>query len=180
MARYRWLGSFVVGCSLLVAPGCTPHGGDTKAAALPASDHPLSGAPAPSFDLQSASGSQSASPSTYAGRVVLVDFWATWCEPCRASFPHYQSLLNQYGSKIAVIGVSEDDDHIGIDDFASETGTHFPLVWDGDKSVAESYQIKGMPTLFIIDQNGLIRFVHSGFFRGDEARISAAVDSLLQ
>jgi thiol-disulfide isomerase/thioredoxin len=177
MERRRAIGLLVVSSWLLGA--CTPHGGQGAAAALPASDHPLAGAPAPEFELTSPSSGASARLDQYSGRVVLLDFWATWCEPCRQSFPSYQALLERYGDQVAVIGVSEDDDHIGIDGFGAETGVRFPLVWDDEKSVAQRYQIKGMPTLFIIDKNGLIRFVHSGFFKGDEARITAAVDSLL-
>jgi thiol-disulfide isomerase/thioredoxin len=178
MNRRRAIGLFVVSSGLL-ALGCTPRGAQSAAAALPESDHPLAGSPAPEFELSSPASGESARLDHYAGRVVLVDFWATWCEPCRESFPRYQALAERYGDQIAVIGVSEDDDHIGIDSFGRETGVRFPLVWDDEKSVAQRYQIKGMPTLFIIDKNGLIRFVHSGFYKGDEARITAAVDSLL-
>jgi cytochrome c biogenesis protein CcmG, thiol:disulfide interchange protein DsbE len=160
------------------AAGCTPKGGPGAAAALPATDHPLSGSPAPGFSLP-ARGGASASLHEHSGKVVLVDFWATWCEPCRASFPRYQALLDRYSGRVAVLGISEDDEEQGIDRFAEETGVGFPLAWDGDKSVAQRYQISGMPTLFIIDQQGLVRFVHSGFRPGDERQISAAIDSLL-
>jgi peroxiredoxin len=155
---------------------CAPRGGPA-AAPLPATDHPLRGAPAPEFRL-AARGGQSASPGDHSGKVVLVDFWATWCEPCRASFPEYQALLSRYEGRLVVLGISEDDEDSGIDRFAEETGARFPLAWDGDKAVAQSYQINGMPTLFIIDQQGLVRFVHSGFRPGDERQISAAIDSL--
>jgi peroxiredoxin len=177
MERRRIISLMLV--SLWGIAGCTPKGGAAGAGALPASDHPLAGSPAPQFELASPASGASAGLAQYAGRVVLVDFWATWCEPCRQSFPRYQALSERYGEQVAVIGISEDDDHIGIDTFGQETGVRFPLVWDDEKSVAQQYQIKGMPTLFIIDKNGLVRFVHSGFYKGDEARISAAVDSLL-
>lgn len=148
------------------------------AAALPDTPHPLRGAPAPDFSL-TARGGAPASPSAYAGKVVLLDFWATWCQPCRASFPEYQSLLASYGERVIVVGVSEDDEQDGIEHFAEETGALFPLAWDADKSVAQRYQISTMPTLFIIDGSGLVRFVHAGFRAGDEASIRAAIDSLL-
>jgi cytochrome c biogenesis protein CcmG/thiol:disulfide interchange protein DsbE len=157
---------------------CAPKGGPGAAAALPATDHPLSGSPAPGFSLMARDGA-SATLRDHSGKVVLVDFWATWCEPCRASFPRYQALLARYPDRVVVLGISEDDEEQGIDRFAEETGVRFPLAWDGDKSVAQSYQISGMPTLFIIDQQGLVRFVHSGFRPGDEQQISAAIDSLL-
>ena len=160
------------------AVACTPPGATGGAAPLPVSDHPLSGAPAPDFKLTARSG-QPTSLSAHAGQVVLLDFWATWCEPCRLSFPEYQALLGRYGDSVVVLGISEDDEDNGIDRFAEEAGARFPIAWDGDKAVAQRYQINSMPTLFIIDKSGLIRFVHSGFRPGDQQQISAAIDSLL-
>lgn len=162
----------------LSGAGCAPNpvvGGPL--APLPASEHPLEGAPAPDFDLPALTGGN-ASPSARAGRVVLLDFWATWCEPCRKSFPEYQALSAEYGAELAVVAVSEDDEAAGIDRFVQETGATFPIAWDGDKAVARRYQLRGMPTLFIIDKSGLIRFVHAGFRPGDEGQIRAAIDSL--
>jgi peroxiredoxin len=157
--------------------GCAPKGGPGPAP-LPVTDHPLSGAPAPDFRL-TARGGASASLGEHAGKVILLDFWATWCEPCRSSFPEYQALLARYADRLVVLGISEDDEEQGIDRFAEETAVRFPLAWDADKAVAQRYQITGMPTLFIIDQRGLVRFVHAGFRPGDEHQISAAIDSLL-
>jgi peroxiredoxin len=170
-----WLAAACIAAAL--GGACAPKGG-AGAAPLPVTDHPLSGAPAPEFNL-TARGGAPASLSAYTGKVVLVDFWATWCEPCRSSFPQYQALLGRYADRVVVLGISEDDEEQGLERFAEETGARFPLLWDADKSVAQSYQISSMPTLFIIDQSGLVRFVHSGFRPGDEAQISAAVDSLL-
>jgi peroxiredoxin len=172
-----WLAALAF-AGLVSVAGCAARGGAATAAPLPVTDHPLRGSPAPDFSLV-ARGGAAASLGAYAGKVVLVDFWATWCEPCRSSFPEYQALLGRYADRVAVLGISEDDEEQGIDRFADETGARFPLAWDGDKSVAQRYQISGMPMLFIIDQHGLVRFVHSGFRPGDEAQISAAIDSLL-
>jgi peroxiredoxin len=170
-------GSLLVGLVVLGAAGCTPKGGP-GAAALPDTEHPLRGAPAPDFSL-AVRGGDAANLGAYAGKVVLVDFWATWCEPCRSSFPEYQALIATYADRVVVVGISEDDEADGIDQFAAETGVRFPLAWDGDKGVAQRYQISSMPTLFIIDRNGLVRYVHAGFRPGDEAMVRAAIDSLL-
>jgi thiol-disulfide isomerase/thioredoxin len=165
--------------SISSSVSCAPPGTTSGAAApLPPSDHPLSGAPAPAFNLSALSGS-AASLEAYAGRIVLLDFWATWCDPCKLSFPEYQALSAQYGDSLAIVAISEDDESDGIDAFVRETGATFPVAWDGDKAVAERYQISGMPTLFIIDKSGLVRFVHSGFRPGDEAQIKATIDSLM-
>lgn len=171
-------GSAILAGVLALAGACAPPASGAGAASLPASDHPLSGAPAPHFDLAALSGGAT-SLAGHSGRVVLLDFWATWCEPCRLSFPEYQALASRYGDRVAIVGISEDDESGGIGNFVEETGASFPVAWDGDKTVARNYQIKSMPTLFIIDQNGLVRFVHSGFRAGDEAAIQAAIDSLL-
>ena len=178
----RSLGWVLAGSLCIAGLGsaaCAPKSGASAgAAALPQTPHPLRGAPAPEFSL-AARGGAPASPSAYVGKVVLLDFWATWCQPCRASFPEYQSLLESYGERVIVLGISEDDEQDGIDRFAEEAGALFPVAWDADKSVAQRYQISTMPTLFIIDASGLVRYVHAGFRAGDEASIRAAIDSWL-
>jgi peroxiredoxin len=163
---------------LAASAACTPAGTGSGPAALPVTDHPLRGEPAPDFNLAARKGGP-ASLSAYAGRVVLIDFWATWCEPCRRSFPEYQALLGRHGDGLVVLGISEDDEDDGIDRFIEETGTTFPVAWDGDKTLAQRYRISSMPTLFIIDKNGLIRYVHAGFRPGDEASVDAAIKSLM-
>lgn len=157
---------------------CVPNAASTQAVPLPVASHPLSGAPAPDFELPARSG-DALGLKQYAGRVVLLDFWATWCQPCRASFPRYEELATHYGERVAVLGISEDDSDAEIDAFLRETGARFRVAWDADKSVARRYRIEGMPMLFIIDASGLVRFVHTGFHPGDESRIGAAIDSLL-
>jgi thiol-disulfide isomerase/thioredoxin len=177
----RWkagLRGLAYGVLLASGLACTPPGRAGGAAALPVTDHPLSGAPAPAFNLVARNG-EHVDVGAHSGQIVLLDFWATWCEPCRSSFPVYQALVGRYGARVALLAISEDDEEHGIDGFAAETGVRFPIAWDADKAVAQSYQLRGMPTLFIVDKNGLVRFVHAGFRPGDENQISAAVDSLL-
>ena len=167
-----------VGVLLAAAAACAPASNSSGSAALPTTSHPLRGEPAPDFSLSARKGG-AASLSAYAGHVVLVDFWATWCEPCRLSFPQYQALARRHGSDVVVLGISEDDEDAGIDRFIEETGAGFPVAWDGDKSLAQRYRINSMPTLFIIDKNGLVRYVHQGFRPGDEGQIDAAIRSLM-
>jgi peroxiredoxin len=140
--------------------------------------HPLVGAPAPAFELAALGGGQE-SLAAHAGKVVLVDFWATWCQPCKQSFPAYQKLAERLGGDLVVLGVSQDDDSKGIPAFRSETGAKFPLLWDDGKSVAKSYDPPTMPTAFIVDQSGIVRFVHVGYRAGDEATLEREVRSLL-
>jgi peroxiredoxin len=178
MANSGLLGWCLVGVMLAAAPACAPASNGAGSAALPATSHPLRGEPAPDFSLAARKGGP-ASLSAYAGHVVLVDFWATWCEPCRLSFPQYQALSRRHEKDVIVVGISEDDEDADIDSFIEETGAHFPVAWDGDKSLAQRYRINSMPTLFIIDKNGLVRFVHQGFRPGDEDQIDNAIRSLM-
>jgi peroxiredoxin len=168
------------GCAAQAAAGPSAGSGET---ALPASaEHVLLGAPAPDFSLpvQGAKVSGELSLASAHGKVRLIDFWATWCQPCRLSFPKYQELQQRYGERIAIFAISEDDDHQGIAGFAAETGVNFHLLWDQTKAISAGYSVEAMPTLFVVDQNGLVRHVHSGFREGDEDQIDAVIASLLK
>lgn len=158
---------------------CDPAGTPSASSATD-TEHPLLGAAAPAFELQTAGGKQKVSLSQHAGKVVVVDFWATWCAPCKESFPAYQRLAHRFGSKLAVIGVSVDEDPAGILKFAKETGATFPLAWDEGQITSKSYQPPTMPTSFVVDQSGIVRFVHSGYHAGDERALEAEIDSLLK
>jgi peroxiredoxin len=160
--------------------GCEKGGGSAGAASASGEEHSLVGSPAPDFDLKPENGKTPASLSAAKGKVVVVDFWATWCAPCKASFPKWQALSKKLGSDVVVIGISEDDEKDGIAAFAKETGATFPLGWDSDKSVASAYKPGTMPTTFLVDRNGLVRFVHSGFRAGDEDAIEQKIKSLLE
>lgn len=161
--------------ALLAGCGAGMGGGPTSAAG---SSHALVGAPAPAFELRDVAGGNQ-SLAAHAGKVVIVDFWATWCKPCKESFPAYQKLVTQVGSDLVVVGVSQDDDAKGIPAFLSETGAKFPIVWDDGKSVAKSYDPPSMPTAFVIDKSGIVRFVHVGYHPGDEVTLEDEVRSLL-
>ena len=113
------------------------------------------------------------------GKVLIVDFWATWCEPCKKSFPKLQDLYTRYKtSGMDLIAVSEDDENTGITDFGNNFGAKFPIVWDGGKAIAGKWQPKSMPSTFIVDKNGIVRFVHLGYHDGEEAEIEKEVKSL--
>jgi len=158
--------------------GCEKGQGGASSAS--GSKHPLIGSPAPDFDLPAQSGGRRATLGAASGKVALVDFWATWCEPCRVSFPHYEALAKKFGGDVVVVGISEDDEPDGIKAFAKETGATFPLAWDANKNVAAGYHPDSMPTSFLVDKNKLVRFVHDGFRPGDESVIEDQVKELLK
>lgn len=159
---------------------CDPSGTPAGSNSAAGTEHPLLGAPAPGFELGTPDGKQKISLSDHAGKVVVVDFWATWCAPCKESFPAYQRLAQKFGSKLTVIGVSVDDDPAGIPKFAKETGATFPVVWDDGQITSKGYQPPTMPTSFVVDQSGIVRFVHSGFHAGDERALESEIGSLLK
>ncbi|MDF3065220.1 MAG: ahpC/TSA family protein [Polyangiaceae bacterium] len=164
-------------CLALSACGGT---GAPGAASAEAASHPLVGAPAPAFELPDVSGRGDQSLEAFAGKVVIVDFWATWCEPCKQSFPAYQKLVTELGGDVVVVAISQDDDAKGIPAFLAETGAKFPVLWDDGKSVAKAYDPPTMPTAFVLDKSGIVRFVHKGYRVGDEATLEEEARSLLR
>jgi cytochrome c biogenesis protein CcmG/thiol:disulfide interchange protein DsbE len=152
----------------------------TDAQSAQGQSHPLIGNPAPPFALDSANGKGKISMSGLSGKVVVVDFWATWCDPCKESFPHLQDLNTKYKtSGLVIVGMSEDDDKGGIPAFGSSFGVDFPLVWDTNKAVGAKWEPGAMPATFIIDRKGLVRFLHRGYHGGDEVEIEKEIKSLL-
>ena len=160
-----------------VGTGCS-GGGFSPAASGGGGDHPLIGAQTPDFDLKAQYGGQRASLAAAAGKIVIVDFWATWCDPCRDSFPHYQAMLDRHAGELVVLGVSTDEDPSGIAKFGKQTGVKFPLAWDDGQSVSRQYSPSTMPTSYIIGKNGIVRYVHPGFRSGDEAELEENVSAL--
>lgn len=177
--QFRRAFPFVLGSFLAIGTGACAS---STPEALGAQDesHPLIGNPSPSFHLDSVNGMGQVSMAGLSGKVVIVDFWATWCEPCKKSFPKLQSLNAKYkGSGVTVVGLSEDDDKGGIREFANSLGADFPLLWDSDKAVAGKWQPGSMPATFIVDRKGLVRFIHRGYHDGEELEIEKEVKSLL-
>lgn len=117
------------------------------------------------------------------GKVVLVDFFATWCKPCEASFPAYQSLYVKYrgnGFEIVAVSVDEPDDREKIPAFMRQHGdVKFPVGWDKGGKIAECWDPKVMPTSYLIDRDGVIRHVHKKFEPGTAREIEEQLKALL-
>jgi thiol-disulfide isomerase/thioredoxin len=130
---------------------------------------------------------QGAGPKTLAegrGKVVLIDFWATFCKPCKALLPEYQTLVDQYDGKLAVIAVSVDEpddvDAERIKSFVDDLGISFSVVWDRKHATVSRYDPPSMPTTYLVDQQGVVRYGFTGLEGGDSARIRQAIDELLR
>ncbi len=117
------------------------------------------------------------------GKVLIVDFWATWCDPCKKSFPKYQQLVDKFAGEVAVIGVSVDDpDTVDVDEIKAFGQKHgnvsFALVWDKEKTTSAQYKPATMPTSYVIDKEGILRHVHVGFKSGELEVLEDEVETL--
>ena len=132
------------------------HNGRTRSA--------QNGAPqlAPDFALPDLSGN-TVTLSSHRGKVVLLDFWATWCEPCREETPHFVDLQNRYGPQgLQILGVSMDDSPEPVRDFAHKFQINYPVVMGNAKTGQLYGGILGLPVAYLIDRKGRIRSRHIG------------------
>lgn len=117
----------------------------------------------------------------FKGKVVLVDFWASWCAPCRKSFPWLNDMQKKYGAKgLVIVGVSVDTERKLADDFLRKLPAQFSVGFDTDGKVASAYQIAGMPSSFLIDAKGDIQYRHVGFRSEDQAPYEAKIRELVE
>jgi thiol-disulfide isomerase/thioredoxin len=176
--------SALVPASLVVVAGCGGAAESGKGADSESEGNGgLIGNPAPGFSVAKAAGSGgTVSLSGLRGKVVLVDFWGTFCEPCKKSFPKLQDLSAKYGgSGFRVVAISEDEaeDKDKIPTFAQTYGAKFMIGWDENKSAARHYKPETMPTSFLIDKKGIVRFSHVGYHDGEEVAIEKELKELL-
>ena len=115
----------------------------------------------------------------YAGKVVYVDFWASWCAPCAESFPWLNTLQQKFGSRLAVVGVGVDEDSADADRFLKRHPAQFDIVRDPQGHIASHYTLPGMPTALILDEHGKVVHIHSGFRHADIADYEAAIGDAL-
>lgn len=115
------------------------------------------------------------------GSVVLLDVWATWCEPCRDALPMYEQLAAEYGSRgLKVYALNVDEDSRAIPGFLTETKVGLPILLDANAQVAEkTLGVKMMPTTFILDRKGVVRFVHEGFAEEFLQKYQTEIEQLL-
>ena len=115
------------------------------------------------------------------GRVVMINFWATWCGPCRQEMPHLNSLYQKYkASGFVLLGVNVDDDTRNAAEVAAKLGVTFPVLLDTDKQVSRRYDLATMPSTVLIDRDGKVRYVHRGYLAGYEDTYDRQILELLK
>ncbi len=136
---------------------------------------------APEFKLDAIKNASSKlALSQLQGKVVYVDFWASWCVPCVRSFPKLEALRAKYKDKgFEVIAINMDENLEDANDFLKKFAVSFPVVRDPSGSVAEQYKLKGMPTGYVIDQSGRVNYIAEGFDPEDEKAIEEMVAALI-
>ncbi len=123
---------------------------------------PLLGRPAPDFTLPDLDG-QLVSLSDYRGRPVLLNFWASWCEPCKIEFPLFQAAREQHAAEgLEILGIIHDDSADAAAAFVEEEGSGWPALLDADDAVWNAYAGLGLPTTFFIDREGIVRAISFG------------------
>ena len=134
---------------------------------------------APEIGLKDVSG-RPVSIASLKGKVVLVDFWASWCTPCREELPVLESLYKKYRSRgFEVVGVNLDQRADNVHRFLGAVPLSFRVVHDGGGAVATRYSPAKMPSSFLIDRRGIIRHVHAGFRRTDGPALEQQIAALL-
>jgi peroxiredoxin len=136
--------------------------------------------PAPDFTLHSMSG-PNLRLKEQRGRVVMVNFWATWCAPCRQEMPQLNRLYEKYRSSgFMLLGINVDDDPSKAAEVAAKLGVTFPVLLDADKTVSKLYDLNTMPSTVIIDRDGKVRYVHRGYLAGYEENYEKQIRELLK
>ena len=158
------LGSLVVSASLLAAP---VGAGDASGPAAP-------------FSLKSRGG-QTVALGDLKGQVVLINFWATWCGPCRKEMPLLEQIQKKYAPLgFTMLGVNVEEDTRMMDTFLKDVPVSFPILLDPANGVSKLYSVSAMPSTVIVDRKGTVRLIHQGYQPGDESKYQDLIRQLIR
>ena len=160
----KLMGSLVVAAALLAVPAIAAD----------------ATGPAAEFKLQSRSG-PAVSLSSLKGQVVLINFWATWCGPCRKEMPFLEQIQKKYAPLgFTLVGVNVEEDSRLMDAFLNDVPVTFPILLDPANSVSKLYNVSAMPSTVIVDRKGNVRFIHQGYQTGDESKYQDMIRQLIR
>ena len=136
--------------------------------------------PAPDFSLAARDGG-SVQLSSLRGQVVMINFWATWCGPCRQEMPLLEQLHAKYEPLgFTLLGVNVEPDSAAATTWLKGVPVTFPILFDTKNAVAEQFGVMGMPSSVFVDREGRVRYVHRGYKPGDEAQYADLIRSLVK
>jgi peroxiredoxin len=142
------------------------------------SNNPI-GKKAVEFSLPSVAGEKTALEN-FRGQVVLLNFWATWCVPCREELPELVRLQEKFRKRgLVVVAVSVDHELENVRSFLKKYDIKLQALWDHKQKVVEAYAVDRMPSSYLIDRGGILRFVHRGYSAEELKRIESEIDELL-
>ena len=135
---------------------------------------------APNFTLKSNTG-KNIKLSELRGQVVLLNFWASWCGPCRQEMPLLEKLYKRYSALgFTVLGVNVEEDPRKAKKLLKDIPVSFPILFDTTNKVSRQYKVSGMPSTVMIDRDGNMRYLHKGYKPGDEAQYKKWVKKLIK
>lgn len=136
--------------------------------------------PAADFSLPSRGGPPVAL-SALRGQVVLINFWATWCGPCRKEMPLLEQIQKKYAPLgFTMLGINVEEDTTHMEAFLGDVPVSFPVLLDPANRVSKLYEVAAMPSTVIIDRKGNIRYIHQGYQAGDESRYQDVIRQLIR
>ncbi len=182
----------VLACALLLLPGCNHNSGPVAASAESVDKTPAAGVrqskgvgprigfTAPDFELADTHG-QMVRLSDYRGKVVLLNFWATWCGPCRIEMPTFQVLTEDYRDQpFSVVAVAGDLEGVErVEPFMRGLGLTFPGLIDQDGRIQDIYMVNALPMTYVLDRNGTVVYKMVGFFDWNQPKFRKLVEDLL-
>jgi len=140
----------------------------------------LTGKPAPDFTLKASDG-RNLKLSELRGEVVMINFWASWCGPCRQEMPLLNDLYNKYHKLgFTLLGVNVEQDPRTAKRLLKDIPVDFPVLFDTRNEVSEAYHVSAMPSTVLLDRDGNIRFVHRGYKPGLEERYQQQIRTLIR
>jgi peroxiredoxin len=160
-SRFTWtllfVGSLLIGVAWILAS----RESEAQEPATGIAEAPAVGYRAPDFTLRTLQG-ESFSLEDYRGNPVVLNFWATWCPPCRAEIPFFQAAHRKFNGQVTIAGIDDGEDVATVGPFVTDMGMTYPLPLDKQSIVSRAYQVNSLPATYFIDAEGVIQHIHIG------------------